>query len=332
MRTEGDRLNRRVYTMAESSLNDARLVTPVDADGVGVDGQWCDDLHHALRVVLTGDRSGYYEDFGGFPDLVKAYQDGFVLDGRYSAYRGRRHGNSARQVDPIRLVVCAQNHDQVGNRLLGERLTELVSFEQLKLAAAVVLLSPYQPLLFMGEEYAETARFQYFISHLDHELVDAVRRGRAAEFAEFRWEGSPPDPQDEETFRRCRLNHQLAQDGQHRTLRAFYQALIALRKNEAAFHFPSRDRLEVSELPPGQAMSVRCWTSVEGWCSLFHGGGEATTVTVRLPAGAWDKVLDSADPRWQGPQSSLPGRIESPGEVKLTLPPHAAAVYKTNFQ
>ena len=240
VRLEGERINRRLYTIAESSLADARLITPKQLGGCGIDGQWCDDLHHALRTELLDERGGYYADYHGFPDIVKAYRDGFVQDGCYSAYRGRRHGNSARHIDPIKLVVCSQNHDQVGNRLWGERLTELCSFERLKLAAAAVILSPFQPLLFMGEEYGETARFQFFVSHSDPELIAAVRRGRKEEFARFQWRDDPPDPQDEETFQRCKLNHGLRREGNHRVLREFYRRLIALRRTEPALAFPDR--------------------------------------------------------------------------------------------
>jgi maltooligosyltrehalose trehalohydrolase len=207
VRLEGERLNRRVYTIAESCLNDTRLIDPPEQGGFGLDAQWSDDLHHALRTELTDERGGYYVDYQGFPNLAKAYRAGFVQDGTYSEYRRRRHGNSAKHVNPIKLVVCSQNHDQVGNRLLGERLTELVSFEQQKLAAASIILSPYLPMLFMGEEYAETAPFQFFISHTDPDLVRAVREGRKEEFARFEWNQEPPDPQDEATFLRCKLNH-----------------------------------------------------------------------------------------------------------------------------
>ncbi len=182
VRIEGERLGRRVYTIAESSLNDSRLINPKELGGFGIDAQWSDDFHHALRTELTEERSGYYVDYHGFPDIAKAYRDGFVQDGRYSQYRGRRHGNSVRHLDPMKLVVCSQNHDQVGNRLLGKRLTELISFEQQKLAAAAVILSPYQPMLFMGEEYGEPARFQFFVSHTDPDLIEAVRNGRKQEF------------------------------------------------------------------------------------------------------------------------------------------------------
>lgn len=328
VRTEGERLNRRVYTIAESSLNDARLISPKQQGGAGIDGQWCDDVHHALRTELTDDRSGYYADYFGFDDIVKAYRDGFVLDGRYSQYRGRRHGNSARQINPGKIVVCAQNHDQVGNRLLGERLTELVSYEELKLAAAAVILSPFQPMLFMGEEYGETARFQFFISHLDQGLVETVRRGRKEEFARFHWKEEPPDPQDEATFGRCKLNHALKSEGHHRVLWDFYKTLLSLRKTEPTLAVADRERMEVSVLKPARAMAVRRWAYSSETTTVLHFGAQAANVIAPLPAGAWDKTLSSADPKWNGAGDSLPGRVESSGDVSLSLAPHSVAFYR----
>lgn len=328
VRQEGERLNRRVYTIAESNLNDARLLAPKELGGSGIDAQWCDDVHHAVRTALMDDRSGYYADFHGFEHLVKAYRDGFVHDGDYSEYRGRRHGNAVRHNDPIRLVVCSQNHDQVGNRLFGERLTELVSFEQLKLAAALVILSPYQPLLFMGEEYGETAPFQFFISHGDPALVEAVRRGRKEEFARFHWTQEPPDPQDESTFQRCKLNHSLKHTGRHRVLRTYYQRLIELRKTESPLVFPDRDRMEIDVLVPGRAMALRNGSAERELMIVFHVGADATTVSPRLRTGAWDKILDSAEPAWDGPGSDLPQHVQSFGEASLYMAPHSVAAYR----
>jgi len=330
VRLEGERLNRRVYTIAESSLGDPLLISPKEVGGCGIDGQWCDDLHHAIRTEVTDEQSGYYADYRGFEDIVKAYRDGFVQDGGYSEYRGRRHGSSARHIDPIKLVVCSQNHDQVGNRLMGERLTELVSFEQLKLAAAVVILSPNQPMLFMGEEYAETAPFQFFVSHTDPGLVEAVREGRKAEFARFDWQSEPPDPQAEATFERCKLNHGLAAEGQHRVLREYYKRLIVLRTSESPLAFPARERMDVAALEPVRAMMVRRWSAQGEVLTLMHFGSQPANATARIPRGVWTKVLDSADAEWNGPGTTLPDRIESSGEARLQLMPHSAVVYRTS--
>ena len=206
---EAERLNRHIYLMAENDLNDVRLIRPRELGGYGLDAHWNDDFHHALHTVLTGEKTGYYQDFGQLGQLAKAFREGFIYSGEYSVYRRRRHGSSSRDITPHRFVAFAQNHDQVGNRLLGERLSRLVSFESLKLAAGAVILSPFTPLLFMGEEYGETAPFHYFVSHSDPDLIEAVRKGRLEEFAAFRWMGDPPDPQAEKTFQRSKLQHGL---------------------------------------------------------------------------------------------------------------------------
>ena len=172
---QAERLNRRIYLIPESDLNDTRLIRAPEVGGFGLDAQWNDDFHHALHTLLTGERTGYYEDFGEIRHLVKGFREGFVYSGEYSPYRRRRHGNSSRSLPAHRFVVFAQNHDQVGNRLRGDRLSHLVSLEALKLAAGVILLSPFIPLLFMGEEYGEIAPFEYFVSHSDPGLIEAVR-------------------------------------------------------------------------------------------------------------------------------------------------------------
>ena len=192
--------NRNIYVIAESDLNDPMTVSPPEAGGYGFDCQWNEDFHHALHVLLTGEKTGYYEDFGTVEDMERAMKEGFVYGGRYSIFRKKSHGNSSEKVPAYGFVVFSQNHDQVGNRAMGDRLSSTLSLEKLKLAAGTVILSPCIPLFFMGEEYGETAPFLYFVSHNDETLIDAVRKGRQREFASFSWKGEPPDPQSEETF------------------------------------------------------------------------------------------------------------------------------------
>lgn len=327
VRLEGDRLNRRVYTIAESGANDPKLLTSKDLGGDGLDAQWSDDLHHALRTELVDDRSGYYADYAGFPDLIKAFRDGFVLDGGRSPFLGRRQGAPGRHIDPLRLVVCSQNHDQVGNRLFGERLTQLATFEQLKLAAATVILSPYQPMLFMGEEYGETAPFQFFISHLDPQLIEAVRRGRQQEFASFQWNVEPPDPQAEETFLSCKLNHHLKESGRHRVLRDFYKRLLQLRATETPLAFPSRERMEVAALGEQHTMLVRSWSASRTVLMLFHYGTVESTVTLPQISGSWSLQLNSAANCWEGPGLDVPQQWSSTSDATLTLAPTSFCVY-----
>jgi maltooligosyltrehalose trehalohydrolase len=191
---------RKYYLIGESDLNDIRFLKPPSDGGYGLDAQWCNDFHHSLHTLLTGDNSGHYEDFGQIEQMAKAFKEGFVYSWQFSRFRKKFHGSSSRQRPARQFVVFAQNHDQIGNRLRGERLSRLVDFESLKLAAGTLLLSPYVPLLFMGEEYAEEAPFLYFVSYTDPGLVAAVREGRKTEFEAFQGEQQCPDPQEAESF------------------------------------------------------------------------------------------------------------------------------------
>ena len=187
--------------IAESADNDPRVVSSRAAGGLGLDAQWNDDFHHALHALITGERAGYYVDFGGLDQLARAMDQGFVFQGEYSAHRGRRHGAPSGGIEPDRFVIFAQNHDHVGNRPAGDRLASLVSPASLRLAAAVVLLAPGVPLLFMGEEYGETAPFPYFVDHGEAELAAATWAGRAEEMASLGLAGKMLDPRAESTRR-----------------------------------------------------------------------------------------------------------------------------------
>lgn len=222
------KLKRRIFVIAESDLNDSRIIRNRKQGGYGLSGQWSDDFHHAIHSYLTGERQGYYEDFGKLSDIAKAIRDGFVYDGIYSAFRKRRHGSSVKNLAPEKLVVCIQNHDQVGNRAFGERFSELVDFDKQKLAAVLLILSPYTPLLFMGQEYAEATPFQYFIEHGDSNLIRAVRNGRKKEFAAFSFKDIP-EPESQKTFLGSKLSWNLG--GKGKCLLRLYKDLIFLRKS-----------------------------------------------------------------------------------------------------
>jgi maltooligosyltrehalose trehalohydrolase len=322
-----ERRNRRFFLIAESDLNDARIIHPREVGGYGLDGQWSDDLHHALHALLTGERSGYYEDFGSLALLARAYRDGYAYSGQRSAYRQRRHGNSPRLVRAEQLVVCAQNHDQVGNRMLGDRLSALISFDELKLAAGLILLSPYVPLLFMGEEYGETAPFLYYTSHGDPDLVAAVQRGRAEEFAAFRARGEPPDPNDPDTFRRSKLCHDLRDEGKHRALWQYYRELIRLRTSDPALSHLSKDDLEVQPHEAERTLIVRRWAGRDQALIAINFGDSDANIDIKTGEGPLMLALNSADPPWGGPGARVPEALQVPGQSSLAVPARTLLLY-----
>jgi maltooligosyltrehalose trehalohydrolase len=290
---QGEALGRRVHVIAESDLNDVRVINSPESGGYGLDAQWNDDFHHALRALLTGERTGYYSDFGLFSHLVKGFEEGFVLSGEYSAYRRRRHGCSSAGIPPGKLVVFSQNHDQVGNRMRGERPGELLSVQQLKLAAATVLLSPYVPLLFMGEEYGESAPFPFFVSHEDAELVESVRRGRLEEFAAFTRQGSPPDPQSEATFLSAKLDQEQRHRGEHRAMFDFYRELIRMRREFAPLARLSREDMQVVACEEERVLVVyRSVENVRMLC-LFNYSDQTRVISPSLAGGTMYVLLDS---------------------------------------
>lgn len=304
------------YLIAESDLNDARVITPISQGGYGMDAQWNDDFHHCLHTLLTGEADGYYEDFGSLDQFVKAWQDAFVYDGVYSRFRKRRHGNDASDRPAHQFVVCAQNHDQVGNRMLGERLSTLIGFEGLKLAAGAVLLSPYIPLLFMGEEYGETAPFLYFIDHGDPDLLAAVREGRKREFADFHDTGEPPDAASPDTFQTCKLQWESRTEGKHGALWRFYQTLIQLRRQIPALRIGDRANLAVKCTPAKGLICWQRWQANSDVLALMNFQPEVVTYQPVLD-GRWQRRLDSADSDWLGPGAQSPVWLETAAELKL---------------
>ena len=224
-------IGRELWVLAESDLNDPRLVTDVERGGYGLDAQWSDDFHHSLHALLTGERMGYYSDFGAIEDLAVALDQAFVYVGQHSDYRGRRHGRRPEDIPATRFLGYLQNHDQIGNRAQGDRSSALMSPDLLRVAAAIVLTSPFVPMLFMGEEWGASTPFQYFTDHLDPELGHAVSQGRRREFAAFGWDPAEiPDPQDPVTFEGSRLKWKQLDEAPHRELLDWHKALIALRK------------------------------------------------------------------------------------------------------
>ncbi|MCL8025447.1 malto-oligosyltrehalose trehalohydrolase [Nocardioides bruguierae] len=234
-------LGRPLTLIAESDLNDPRLITPREAGGYGLDAQWSDDFHHAVHVALTGETTGYYADFEPLSALAKVCERGFFHDGTYSSFRGRDHGVpvDTAHMPTWRLVVCNQNHDQIGNRAIGDRLTEHLDEHQLGCAALLTLAGPFTPMLFQGEEWGATTPFQFFTSHTEPELGKATAEGRIAEFAEMGWDPAVvPDPQDPETFTHSKLDWAEPSSGHHARLLALYRLLGSLRRTEPALTDP----------------------------------------------------------------------------------------------
>jgi maltooligosyltrehalose trehalohydrolase len=293
------RSSRKLLLIAESDMNEARLLHARSQGGYGLDAQWSDDFHHALHALLTRESAGYYGDFGSLADLGIALRDGWRYSGEHSKFRARPHGSSPKGIAPERFVIFIQNHDQVGNRAAGERLTKLVDFEYVKFAAGVVLLSPFVPLLFMGEEYGEERPFQYFTSHADAALIEAVRRGRREEFARFCWSDRVPDPQDEETFKASVLDWEARASGAHRTLRSLYRLLIEIRKKYGL----GGSKAEV-EWDEHQGLLTLDYPTA-GVAVVFYFGQEPLRATLPKKIGSMPPILNSSDEIWRG-ESALP--------------------------
>jgi maltooligosyltrehalose trehalohydrolase len=247
VRTLSNHTGRHYVVIAESDLNNPRLVTAREAGGYGLDAQWSDDFHHALWVVLTGERSGYYEDFGTIANLAKALKEVFVYQGQYSQHRKRNHGRPVVGLPAERFLGYIQNHDQVGNRAQGERLTQVTDLGRAKIAAAMVLLGPFVPLLFAGEEFAASTPFLYFTDFQDRELGRLVSEGRRKDFAAFGWAPEDvPDPQAEATFLRSKLRWEEVGEGEHAEMLDWYRRLIILRHREPALTCGQLERVQVT--------------------------------------------------------------------------------------
>lgn len=327
------RSGKRIHLIAEYDANDARLTRPRTRGGYGLDAQWNDGFHHSVRTLLTGETTGYYQDYGGFIHLVKAFSDGFVYTGEYSPYRQRRHGAPARDRPTSQFVVFSQNHDQVGNRKCGDRLSTAVSLEKLLLAAGTVILSPYIPLLFMGEEYGETAPFHYFIDHSDAELIAAVRTGKAEEHASGVCIGELPDPQAESTFLESKIDVSAARKGDQAIILEMYRTLIALRKEQPAFRVFHRENIAVTGYEQQKIVAiVRTAGEGMGIC-MYSYGDRPEKIAVTFPPGTWNKVLDSAERRWGGTGEIAPQTLEvTDSSVSIEISPFSFVVYQNNTE
>lgn len=265
--TETDRLasqlGRPLWLIAESDLNDPRLITARERNGYGLTAQWADDIHHAIHTAVSGERQGYYADFGSLGTLAQTLRHGYFHAGTYSSFRRRRHGRplDTGSIPAARLVAYTCTHDQVGNRALGDRPSQNLTAGQLAVKAALALGSPYTAMLFMGEEWGASTPFQFFSSHPEPELAKATAEGRKAEFAEHGWDADEiPDPQDPQTFLRSKLNWDEVDSGEHARLRRLYRDLIALRHHDPDLADPWLGQLTVD------------YDEEQRWISIRRGG------------------------------------------------------------
>ncbi|ORV65177.1 malto-oligosyltrehalose trehalohydrolase [Mycobacterium europaeum] len=297
-------LGRPLSLIAESDLNDPRLITPRDRGGYGLTAQWADDIHHAIHTAVSGERQGYYADFGSLASLAQTLRHGYFHAGTYSSFRHRRHGRPLDTAEKsgipgTRLVAYTCTHDQVGNRALGDRPSQNLTGGQLAIKAALALATPFTAMLFMGEEYAASTPFQFFSSHPEPELAKATAEGRKAEFAEHGWDADEiPDPQDPQTFQRSKLNWDEVDSGEHGRVHRLYRELIALRRCDPDLADPWLDHLTVD------------YDEDQRWISVSRGrlrivcnlGPEAAKVPV-----TGDVVLAWGDPRVDGEHTVLEG-------------------------
>ncbi|MDR4493059.1 MAG: malto-oligosyltrehalose trehalohydrolase [Nitrospirales bacterium] len=325
---------RSVYVIAESDLNDVKLITPSSKGGYNLDAQWNDDFHHALHALVTGERQGYYQDFGTLDHVATAFRKHFVYSGQYSHHRHRKHGNSAAQFLPSQFVVFDQNHDQVGNRAQGDRLSTLIPHEAQQVLIASVLCAPFIPLLFMGEEYGERAPFHYFIDHGDQGLIEAVRKGRLAEFKPFGWKNIS-DPYAVETFENSRLIAPDARDEAQRHLAAWTRQLIALRKQYPSLGIgPKGHQLRVWENPSKTVLTLyRRIPGEEAMLLILGFNDQPAILSLSQPKGRWTLLLNNGQPEYADPKSNSP--LAAPktldltsGKQTLSLPTSPAWIYK----
>lgn len=328
------RHGRERYLIAESDLNDPRILRDPGAGGYGLHSQWLDDFQHCVDSMLRKKESPYFQDFGEPFQFLKVCTEGFAYSGEYCPSRQKHFGRSSADRPPRQFVVFAQNHDQVGNRPLGERLSSILGFEATKLAAGAMLLSPYIPLLFMGEEYGEKSPFLFFADFSDHALVEAVREGRKKEFDFLKVAGKIPSPEELETFHSSRLDWTHKEGGKHKDLLAFYTALIHLRRSSPALRRLERTGMEMSCTNYGFFMRRRSQANGEEApdqvFAMLNFDDFPVIIAAHVEDGAWELVMDSSDERWGGPGSTAPS-VTGPGE-NIQIPAHTFLVYRRRIK
>lgn len=321
------KLEKPLYLIGECDLNNERFALPNEKNGLGLDSQWNDDFHHALHAILTEENKGYYQDFGSVSHLAKSYQEGFVYTGEYSKYRKKSHGKPALHSSSEKFIIFSQNHDQIGNRAFGERLYSLIGFEKTKLAFASVIFSPFIPLLFMGEEYGETAPFQYFVSHKDKRLIEAVRKGRREEFKSFDWEHDIPFPDDEATFLRSKLNHDLKNKEPHKTLLKFNKDCLKLSQ-----HYKSLNLLEIENLNLRHndfIIELSYENKKSHLLILLNYSDKTQDWHFNLNRNQYQNVLDSEDQEYNGSGKIGKYNLTSKYDAQIQITAYSAVVYES---
>ena len=317
---QAGRLGRSAWLIAESDLNDARVIKPPAQGGHGIDAQWLDDFHHSLHTALNGERRGYFADFDGLPCLRKAITDGFVYDGQKSRCRGRRHGSSSRDCPGEQFVAFTQNHDQIANALQGIRSSKLLSLERQKVAAAMLFCAPFIPLLFMGQEYGETASFYYFTDHGDPALIEAVREGRRRETGAFLDGGEFADPQDIATFQRSKLDWSLHRKAPHSGLLEWHRDWIAMRKRHASLGNCRKSLVRTACDPQNRWLVVeRGDPSGSRALLLCNFSDTAQAIEIPFQDVPWSLCLWSGAARYGPPAAEPPARIPANGPATVEL-------------
>lgn len=316
---------RNLILTAECDRNDPRILRSPELGGYGIHAQWCDDFHHSLHALLTGEKRCYYADFGDLDQMVRSMKQAYVYQGEYSVFRGRRRGAPPTGCRPDQFIVFSQNHDQVGNRLGGARLSQLVPLEAAKLAAACVMVSPFVPMLFMGEEYAESSPFLFFVDHSDQDLLRAVRGGRKRTMEAFSWSEMPEDPGDPATFRKSLLMWEKRDSGRHGAMLAYYKELLKLRARLPALGKPG-GLVDAGRLEDALAIYVYRSNGKSETLAVLNFSDSPLEAALPLKGGTWRRRLDSSETRWGGPGSSVTDMVD--GTAPACFNPHSAVVFE----
>lgn len=323
-----EKSDRPFYLIAESDLNNPKVVRPPVEGGYGFDAQWLDDFHHALYTFINPSDQQRYYDFVTIEQLVKGYNDGFVHSGEWVKFRKRKHGASSAGIPGDKFVVFNQNHDQIGNRADGKRLCMLVNPERVKLASAAILLAPYIPMLFMGEEYADESPFFYFVSHSDEQLIKAVQKGRQKEFEAFGFDENIPDPQDEDTFLQSKIDWTKRTDGYHNIILKWHKALITLRKEQNALKDFQKRNARAEVINEKTFVLFRHTGGIEEKLMCLFNFSDATVPYHFNFENKAYKILDSKDKQWlmNAAEESSHDKLIEKGQT-ITLQPESIVIY-----